>query len=54
MIESGDSGVFVTCDMGREGKCTAEALDLFSQVSNAEAFPFLLCILGLSSVRRLR
>ncbi|KAL2222932.1 THUMP domain protein [Thermoascus aurantiacus ATCC 26904] len=31
MIESGDSGVFVTCDMGREGKCTAEALDLFSQ-----------------------
>ncbi|KAL2001573.1 hypothetical protein VTN02DRAFT_1573 [Thermoascus thermophilus] len=31
MIESGDSGVFVSCDMGREGKCTAEVLDLFSQ-----------------------
>ncbi|GAQ04361.1 uncharacterized protein C25H2.10c [Aspergillus lentulus] len=33
IIESGDWGVFVTCDMGREGKCIAEALDLFSQVS---------------------
>ncbi|KAF7114087.1 hypothetical protein CNMCM5793_007067 [Aspergillus hiratsukae] len=31
IIESGDWGVFVTCDMGREGKCIAEALDLFSQ-----------------------
>ncbi|KAL1982458.1 hypothetical protein VTN96DRAFT_1305 [Rasamsonia emersonii] len=30
-IESGDSGVFVTCDMGRESKCLAEALDLFTQ-----------------------
>ncbi|RJE21713.1 THUMP domain protein [Aspergillus sclerotialis] len=30
-IETGDSGVFVTCDMGREGKCTAEVLDIFSQ-----------------------
>lgn len=32
-IESGDSGVLVTCDMGREGKCIAESVDLFSQVS---------------------
>lgn len=31
-IEAGDSGIFVTCDMGKEGKCIAEALDLFSQV----------------------
>lgn len=31
-IEGGDSGVFVTCDMGRESKCIAEALDIFSQV----------------------
>ncbi|KAH1964465.1 hypothetical protein KXW87_008794 [Aspergillus fumigatus] len=31
IIESGDWGVFVTCDMGRESKCIAEALDLFSQ-----------------------
>ncbi|OJJ51611.1 hypothetical protein ASPZODRAFT_148867 [Penicilliopsis zonata CBS 506.65] len=30
-IESGDWGVFVTCDMGREQKCVAEVLDLFSQ-----------------------
>lgn len=37
-IESGDSGVFVTCDMGRESKCLAEALDLFTQVSNIDAF----------------
>lgn len=31
-IDTGDSGVFVTCDMGREGKCMAEAVDVFSQV----------------------
>lgn len=31
IIESGDWGVLVTCDMGRERKCVAEALDLFSQ-----------------------
>jgi len=30
-IESGDSGIFLTCDMGRESKCVAEALDIFSQ-----------------------
>ncbi|KAJ5493110.1 hypothetical protein N7539_001856 [Penicillium diatomitis] len=30
-IETGDVGVIVTCDMGREGKCIAETLDLFSQ-----------------------
>ncbi|OQE40826.1 hypothetical protein PENCOP_c005G03476 [Penicillium coprophilum] len=29
-IESGDVGVFVTCDMGKEGKCLSEALDIFS------------------------
>ncbi|EPS29922.1 hypothetical protein PDE_04872 [Penicillium oxalicum 114-2] len=30
-IETGDVGVIVTCDMGREGKCIAEVLDIFSQ-----------------------
>ncbi|CAG8023041.1 unnamed protein product [Penicillium salamii] len=30
-IESGDVGVFVTCDMGREKKALNEAIDLFSQ-----------------------
>lgn len=33
-IEAGDSGVFVTCDIGKEGKCIAETLDLFSQVGS--------------------
>jgi len=33
IVESGDWGVFVTCDMGRESKCIGEALDIFSQVS---------------------
>ncbi|EAL92475.1 THUMP domain protein [Aspergillus fumigatus Af293] len=37
IIESGDWGVFVTCDMGRESKCIAEALDLFSQVTSSNA-----------------
>jgi hypothetical protein len=36
-IESGDSGVFVTCDIGKEGKCIAETLDLFSQVAATNA-----------------
>ncbi|KAJ9311549.1 hypothetical protein DTO271D3_8176 [Paecilomyces variotii] len=36
-IESGDSGVFVTCDIGREHKASMEALDLFSEkVGNNE------------------
>ncbi|CEJ56333.1 hypothetical protein PMG11_02541 [Penicillium brasilianum] len=30
-IETGDVGVIVTCDMGREGKCIAETMDIFSQ-----------------------
>ncbi|KAL1885115.1 hypothetical protein Plec18167_001772 [Paecilomyces lecythidis] len=32
-IETGDSGVFVTCDMGREHKSSMEALDLFSELT---------------------
>jgi hypothetical protein len=40
-IDSGDSGIFLTCDIGKESKCIAEALDLFTQVSNTDAFrPF--------------
>lgn len=33
LIESGDWGVLITCDMGRENKCIGEAVDVFSQVS---------------------
>jgi tRNA acetyltransferase TAN1 len=31
-LESGDWGVFVTCDIGKESKCIAETQDVFSQV----------------------
>ncbi|KAL1964081.1 hypothetical protein VTN77DRAFT_7499 [Rasamsonia byssochlamydoides] len=34
-IENGDSGVFLTCDMGKESKCLAEAIDLFTQSTEA-------------------
>ncbi|EED19913.1 THUMP domain protein [Talaromyces stipitatus ATCC 10500] len=30
-FESGDAGVFITCDMGREGKCAGEILDIFTE-----------------------
>ncbi|KAL4810538.1 hypothetical protein BDV18DRAFT_58725 [Aspergillus unguis] len=30
-IETGDWGVFVTCERGREGKCAAEVKDLFNE-----------------------
>ncbi|KAL4873508.1 hypothetical protein BDV12DRAFT_79536 [Aspergillus spectabilis] len=30
-IETGDWGVFVTCEIGRESKCAAEVTDLFTQ-----------------------
>ncbi|KAL5334025.1 THUMP domain protein [Aspergillus crustosus] len=30
-IETGDWGVFVTCEIGRESKCAAEVIDLFTQ-----------------------
>ncbi|KAJ5155623.1 hypothetical protein N7492_008426 [Penicillium capsulatum] len=30
-VESGDWGVFVTCDIGREAKCLHETVDIFSQ-----------------------
>lgn len=33
-IEGGDWGVFVSCDLGKEGKCMAEVVDVFSQVSS--------------------
>jgi tRNA acetyltransferase TAN1 len=32
-FEAGDAGVIVSCDMGREGKCAGEILDLFTEVS---------------------
>jgi tRNA acetyltransferase TAN1 len=31
MIEPGDSGIWITCNKGREGKCTGEIRDLFSE-----------------------
>jgi hypothetical protein len=31
-IGTGDSGVFLSCDLGKEAKCMADALDIFSQV----------------------
>lgn len=31
-IDAGDAGIFVTCDMGREGKCKAEVLDILSEI----------------------
>ncbi|KAI9757656.1 MAG: hypothetical protein M4579_003381 [Chaenotheca gracillima] len=30
-IEPGDSGIWATCDKGREGKCTSELRDLFDR-----------------------
>lgn len=30
-IEPGDSGVWVTCSKGKEGKCVGEILDLFTE-----------------------
>ena len=30
-IEPGDCGIWVTCEMGKEGKCTAELRDLFEE-----------------------
>ncbi|OQD85712.1 hypothetical protein PENANT_c009G08706 [Penicillium antarcticum] len=38
-IESGESGVFLTCDMGREGKCLREAMDVFSQAIEGDEKP---------------
>jgi tRNA acetyltransferase TAN1 len=31
-IAAGDSGVFLSCDMGKEANCIADGLDIFSQV----------------------
>lgn len=33
-IESGDCGIWVTCDKDKEAKCTAELRDLFEQVEH--------------------
>ena len=30
-IEAGDAGIWATCEMGREGKCTAELRDMFEE-----------------------
>lgn len=31
MIQAGDSGIFVTCNKGREKKCVGEVRDLFTE-----------------------
>ena len=31
IIEPGDAGIWATCEMGKEGKCTAELRDLFNE-----------------------
>ena len=31
VIQPGDSGIWVTCDKGREGKCVNELRDLFTE-----------------------
>ncbi|KAJ5989165.1 hypothetical protein N7481_004375 [Penicillium waksmanii] len=31
-VDTGDAGIFITCDMGKEGKCKAEVLDIISQI----------------------
>lgn len=36
-IESGDAGIFVTFDKGRDAKCLAEMKDLLSQVRGARS-----------------
>ena len=31
-IEPGDAGIWATCDMHKEGKCTIELNDIFNEV----------------------
>ena len=39
-IETGDAGIWVTCDLNKEAKCTAELTDLFDEVRPTKcAFP---------------
>ncbi|KAJ5634198.1 hypothetical protein N7528_002040 [Penicillium herquei] len=38
-IESGEVGVFVTCDKGKESKCCAEVTDIFSDIIEKSAKP---------------
>lgn len=38
-IESGDRGIWVTCDKDKEAKCTAELRDLFEQVETHSLLP---------------
>ena len=34
LIHPGDAGIWVTCDLHREGKCTVEARDFFTEVGS--------------------
>lgn len=34
-IQPGDSGIWATCDKGREGKCIGELRDLFAEYADA-------------------
>lgn len=33
-IEPGDAGIWVTCELHKEGKCTGEVRDLFNEVQH--------------------
>lgn len=35
MIQPGDSGIWATCDKGREGKCIGELRDLFAEYAES-------------------
>lgn len=35
MINPGDAGIWITCDMYKEGKCTAEARDICNEVGRS-------------------
>lgn len=38
MINPGDAGIWITCDMYKEGKCTAEARDICNEVGRSCCF----------------
>lgn len=38
-IESGDAGIWATCEMGKEGKCVGELRDLLEEVGDPTSPP---------------
>lgn len=39
-IEPGDSGIWATCNLGKEGKCVTELRDCFDEVGNCYTLLF--------------